>query len=471
MGSSSSSSMACDVGPSAPKGQRQRPSACSLAGGACCGCGCCAFLGVFFLVLGGLVTFHGAGDGFSPGDGVRRRLQPLVVEALRSGEWGAVEEAFSDRNAAIIIGDARGTRWEKENGWMTADGEYAIASQSKIITALTIYRLMARSGGLLRPDSRVADFVESWPRDPALPASRATLAHLLAFTTGFSKPLIERVSCARAPGDKQPSWSSCVDEIAKSPIRNKPGETFVYGPWHMVVAAAVAHRALGRELTRDAWIASVREELLVPAGVTAPVRYDGVVSDFPAFFPGFGSWYAGDLSFGIPDFAGGMRMSGREWQKILHAVQFGGLLDEGTLDTFTQNHTGFIAVADRWGVGRGTWRYAQGCWRTCDAAAEAEAAKGARLGKEELERLCGSSPEPRVVHSVGAWGHYAWMDLTNGYYGVFIHSSAVDMVRMFWISILVSLPLSLLACCCCGRCLEKRRRSKAREEAPVSSLP
>lgn len=34
-----------------------------------------------------------------------------------------------------------------------------------------------------------------------------------------------------------------------------------------------------------------------------------------------------------------------------------------------------------------------------------------------------------VVHSLGFWGFYAWMDFTHGYYGVLVFSSAIELAR------------------------------------------
>merc|ERR1719329_494968 len=114
-----------------------------------------------------------------PGDEVRRRMQDSIIEALRTDDWLQVEKIFHTSNAALIIGDASGPRWEASFGVISLDEEYAVASQSKMMTALTIYGLIGASNGTLRLDSLVSDFIEAWPRD------NVTLEHLLAQTAGF----------------------------------------------------------------------------------------------------------------------------------------------------------------------------------------------------------------------------------------------------------------------------------------------
>ena len=65
--------------------------------------------------------------------------------------------------------------------------------------------------------------------------------------------------------------------------------------------------------------------------------------------------------------------------------------------------------------------------------------------------------------SFGLWGAYFWMDLTNDYYGIFVHSWAIDMRNMYWIGVTLSVFVSLLVvglwyrvvipkCACCGCC-------------------
>ena len=419
------------------------------------------WLCVFFSVLTLVVVFPTRTDddtpSDSPGDATRRALEPDVLAALASNNWDGVREAFEglQANCALMIGDASGVRFEAENGWISLDTKYSIASQSKVVAALTIYRLARRSGGALAPTSPVRDFVPEWPAE-----NGATLEHLLGFTTGFTHD--EKVTgfgtaetCARRPEDEQPSWEACVREIAALPLAFAPGESFVYGPWHLVVAAAMAHRALDRPLTRAAWARSVEEEVFAPAGISGRPDYCGVTADFPAGFPWFGAWYTGGVENRFPDFSAGLCMSGRDLRRFQHELLF----NEPDLANFTRDRTRAATAfrladwdEDDLSFSRGTWHYAQGAWLACDAAADARS-----TGLVRADELCGDAPSPRVVHSFGIWGCYAWIDLTNGYYGVFMHSWAVDLRNMFWIGLSLSVTCAcafgaLCARVCAARC-------------------
>lgn len=53
------------------------------------------------------------------------------------------------------------------------------------------------------------------------------------------------------------------------------------------------------------------------------------------------------------------------------------------------------------------------------------------------------------------WGMYCWMDLTNGYYGVLVHSSAIDMRNMYFMGVTLSTFVSLLTVGLCYRVTPK----------------
>jgi hypothetical protein len=82
-----------------------------------------------------------------PGDGVRRSLTREAREGLRTGDWSALNREWSKvSNAAMLIGTRDGVRWESESGWISLDGEHPIASQSKVIAAITVWKLCLRAG-------------------------------------------------------------------------------------------------------------------------------------------------------------------------------------------------------------------------------------------------------------------------------------------------------------------------------------
>ena len=219
-----------------------------------------------------IVLFPGGGCA-GCGDVVRRELQDDIVAALESGKWASVEASFNNldiaQHSALLIGDARGTQWETTRGWVSLDKEYAIASESKMIAALTVWRVMRHTS--LTLDSSPGDYFDSW----ATSKPAVTLEHLLSFTTGFRGS--DEDSCA-APGGRG-SWEECVDELAGLPREAVAGESFKYGSKHLVVACAMAQKALSRPLTTAAWKQTVAEELFEPAGLGVSADYVSVCGE------------------------------------------------------------------------------------------------------------------------------------------------------------------------------------------------
>merc|ERR1740121_62198 len=118
-----------------------------------------------------------------PGDKVRRGIQPHLASALSSGDFSQVSAAYTQENSAMLIGDASGVRWEQSNGFIDLGEPYRVASQSKVITALAVYCVMAKPGANLSLASKPSDFFPAWPT--AGNAGEVTMAHLLAFVSGI----------------------------------------------------------------------------------------------------------------------------------------------------------------------------------------------------------------------------------------------------------------------------------------------
>lgn len=411
--------------------------ACALCSCSCCTCLLLLGLASWHLVVRIVFPYRSRPASLSPGALIRKSLQPDILKALKTGDWAQLDRNYRDWGSALIIGDASGPRWCAERGWMSLNKDYAIASQTKLITALTIYRLIVRNSSALSPTTLVSRYITSWPSDPGQPGSNVSLEHLLAFTTGFEQLHFGKPGCARQT-EYRVSWAECVEEIAAYKFQYPPGESFQYGPWHMVVAAAMAQLAFGKPLTADAWTRTVSEEVFKPVGIWDLPDYAGVRSDQPQFPVGLGGGTRSQLrqqSF-FPDFSGGLRMSGWQWQEVIHKLQFGGLLPAELFQQFIADHvvnvTKVLGVASRGGLNTmGSWHYAQGEWISCDAVLEDQP-----MTWEEANAKCGggaNQPEPQVLHSVGAYGFYVWMDLTNKYYGVFVHSWVVELTQAAYI--------------------------------------
>jgi len=277
-----------------------------------------------------------------------------------------------------------------------------------------------------------------------------TLAHLLAFTTGLN--FDEEQGCARTdismdhPADH---WPSCIAEIGRLRFDFAPGTSYLYGPWHLYVAAGMAMEAFGKPLTAEAWLEVVQSKVFAPSGITEKVRYE------PASFNPFEK-----VGRQVPDFAGGMVMSAQQLGKIMHALQFGNLLPDPWKERFLSAEYGANVTRSK-GQGEGAmqmgqWRYAQGHWIACDAAAEQnlEATDFPRVNQ-----LC-SSRSPEIHHSVGMFGAYAWIDLTNNVFGVYMQNWFEQEKAKNYLGIALGIVfagvLSLAAGFLCYRCTSKQ---------------
>eukprot|EP00942_MAST-04A_sp_MAST-4A-sp1_P004240 g4240.t1 len=243
-----------------------------------------------------------------PGDSVRRDIQQDIINSLRSNDFSAVETSFKYPNAGLIIGDKSGIRFETTNGWIGLDTNYgAIASQTKIVTTTVIMRIAARKDNTLSLDSNPRDFFpDIWPDD----GHNLTLAHLMSFTTGFTKDMsfttgFKNAGCARESAPDQPEWKACIEQIANISRPFEPGTSYLYGPWHLVVAAGMAQAAVGRPLTSSGWAETMRVEFYEPAGISK----EG--DDYPGIPP------VGKGTF--PDFGAGFAMNARSTSKFMHA--------------------------------------------------------------------------------------------------------------------------------------------------------
>ena len=78
--------------------------------------------------------------------------------------------------------------------------------------------------------------------------------------------------------------------------------------------------------------------------------------------------------------------------------------------------------------------------------------------------MCGEAPEPHVLHSVGLWGAYFWVDLTSSYYGVYVHSWAIGMRNFYWIGTCLS---TFMAALVFAQCAMRKEHSQSDHAAAV----
>jgi CubicO group peptidase (beta-lactamase class C family) len=254
------------------------------------------------------------------------------------------------------------------SGSLTGDTRLPIASASKLVSGVTLFRLV--DANYLTLDSTTG-VVLGWPA----PKASITVRHLLSFTSGLDPD----VACNYMASI---TLTQCVSLLGSLPPVAAPGERFDYGSSHLAVAAAMAEQLTGMN-----WNSLFQTWLAQPLGISPnaiyyahPVDAEGTANPLPA---------------------GGLNMTMNEYARVLRLV-----FDKGQL-----NGTSFISASLFTEQGRlqypqsvlgnlpgsaGNLRYGLTAWLEC------------------------ATPETGCsrLSSPGAFGFTPWIDRDNGYYAI-----------------------------------------------------
>jgi D-alanyl-D-alanine-carboxypeptidase/D-alanyl-D-alanine-endopeptidase len=274
----------------------------------------------------------------------------------------------------IVVLDERGeVAFERTYADFDFERTIAVASASKIVSGLLLFTLI--TDGTLSLDDDVTD-VLSWPEDKR----GITLRHLMSFTSGLTpNPL-----CVHSP---LRDLASCVEKMANEPLEAPPGTRFDYGSSHLHVAARMAEVKTGRAFAR-----------LFDERIKSPL---GITSEDAAYFsaPRQGTGTENPL------IAGGLRITTRDYQKILHVILARGvapdgtrlvddaLFDEAAKEPFPDVVIGKSPAAS---IGYPSMHYGLACWLECETPADGCA----------------------VTSSPGAFGFTPWIDREHIYAGM-----------------------------------------------------
>lgn len=202
----------------------------------------------------------------------------------RTASAAFVAEGIS--GMGVVIYDAQGVkRFERHYGSFSGDQRVAIASASKMVAGLLVFRLIDQ--GYLSLDSTTGA-VLGWSG----PQGDITLRQLLSFTSGLEP----NVPCTFAV---LTTLAECVQEISQLPLVAPPGARYDYGNSHLHVAARMAEVATG-----SSWAGLFDSQLKVPLGLSA--------SDL--------RWYSAPrqaLGTANPLVAGGIRATMNEYARFL----------------------------------------------------------------------------------------------------------------------------------------------------------
>jgi CubicO group peptidase (beta-lactamase class C family) len=189
---------------------------------------------------------------------------------------------------AVVVYDRNDRKvFEKVYGDFAPDRRVAVASASKMMAGLALFRLVDQ--GYLSLDSTTAA-VLGWSG----PQGAITLRHLLSFTSGL-EPDAACTSMASL------SLAECVDRIATSTPIAVPGTRFDYGSTHLHVAARMAEVVTG-----STWNALFVQQVLHPLGLPEAVQ--------------FYSYPRQAIGTTNPLVAGGMRATMDEYGRMLAVV-------------------------------------------------------------------------------------------------------------------------------------------------------
>lgn len=308
-------------------------------------------------------------------------LRPMVVSLVLTGCGGdgdnpfdavdsAAHAAFEEEGLTgmgLAIYNRQGVKvFEQMYGDFSADQRVPVASASKLVSGVTLFRLMDE--GYLTLDSTTGEIL-GWTGDQGA----ITLRQLLSFTSG----LAPENQCTYDP---TVTLDECVSTISQTGVIAEPGTEFDYGSVHLDVAGRMAEVVTGK-----AWNDVFAREIRDPLGLPADIVY-----------------YANPLKgtgTGNPLLAGGLVVSMNEYERLLHFVfdkgvwQGNALLAPGIFDTQTVEPYPDVAIGQSPAPGL---RYGLTAWLECGTP---------QTGCQQI-----SSP--------GAFGFTPWIDRDAGYYAI-----------------------------------------------------
>ncbi len=323
---------------------------------------------VLILVLGWLAGCGGGGSG----DGV---VPPPAITDPFAPVDRAASAAFNAQGIAgmgLAVYDSQGNkRFERYYGSFSGDQRVAIASASKMVAGLLIFRLIEQ--GYLSLDSTTAA-VLGWSG----PQGAITLRQLLSFTSGMER----EAPCTLLAGI---TLADCVQSISQQTMVAAPGTRFDYGSTHLHVAARMAEVATGQS-----WGNLFASQLKTPLGLGSPEL----------------AWYTfprQSVGTSNPLVAGGIRATMNEYARFLGLVynrgsyQGNSLISGGLLTaqasepypTAVIGNSPFTSIALN-------FHYGLTAWLECPPPAVNCA----------------------VLSSPGAFGFTPWVDRDGGYYAI-----------------------------------------------------
>lgn len=279
----------------------------------------------------------------------------------------------------LTVYAADGTKlFERMYGDFSADRGVAIASASKLVSGVTLFRLV--DAGYLSLDSTTGE-VLGWTGTKG----EITLRHLLSFTSGLEP----EHACTFQSGI---TLGECVEQIAERDLLAAPGTRFDYGSTHLHVAARMAEIVVGAN-----WNDIYEEQLRKPLQLASEFEYYSAPRQAIGPHP----------SNPLP--AGGMRASMNDYANVLRLVYQKGqwqgapllapqIFDLQAIEPYPDVIIGSTPSAQH-------ARYGLTAWLECATPAT----------------------DCSTISSPGAFGFTPWLDRAAGYYAIL--GTELDDVR------------------------------------------
>lgn len=219
-----------------------------------------AFAAALLLLSGGCAARPGAGG--SPGAApvpvpsspLGMRLDGLVSQYHESGRFNGV--ALVAQGGEVILLKGYGWADLKDAAACRPGTQFRIGSITKTFTAVRVLQLV--EAGRADLDSPVADLLPYYRKDTG---RRVTLRHLLSHTCGLPN-FLTREGFVEAASGEHLTTREFVEKYCMEDLEFEPGTRQKYTNTGFVILGAIVE-----ELTHRPFQASLREDVLAPAGL------------------------------------------------------------------------------------------------------------------------------------------------------------------------------------------------------------
>jgi CubicO group peptidase (beta-lactamase class C family) len=307
------------------------------------------------------------------------------VSTFISSFVGAQPDALLSGASLVVTQNGRTIFQESYGDYVGSQPKVAVASASKLLSALIIQRLV--ESGTMRWTDTVADYFGSDYPGASDEKGRITLGQLFSHTSGIGAA---PATCLEFEyRNRSLDW--CAKSILGLALSWPPGTFFAYGGNSMQVAGAMAQRATGMS-----WDQLLRSELTGPLSMT---RTD------------YGTNNRG-VPYANPIIASGARSTSKDFANVVRMI-----LQRGRFNG--AQYLGPQSVAEM------QLDQTQGAPFDAEASPHPEAyGYGYGVWRHKIDCATGRAVE---VSSSGAFGTSPWVDYGNGIAAVFLaYKQAAD---------------------------------------------